>query len=348
MHLLIGAFAAAAFFFLNACSSAAQPAAVSPQTGSTVVATVGDVQITLVDVDERALRRESADFGGLTLAHAMHEARKATLAEMIGTMLIDREAARLGIDAAALTQREIASKVVAPTETDIQTWYDANEERVEHAPLDQVREPIRQLLVRERGAEARQRYLNTLRDNTPVTVTLDPPREQVADAGRPARGTADAPVQVVEFSDFQCPYCQRSLPTIERLLSSYGDRIRIVYRHFPLPNHPDAWPAAEASMCAAEQDKFWPYHDRLFANQDKLSVEGLKQHAADLGLDTKTFNACVDSRKYRDEVQKDVDAGKLLAITGTPAFFINGRLLGGAQPFPAFQELIEDELARRK
>jgi protein-disulfide isomerase len=130
-------------------------------------------------------------------------------------------------------------------------------------------------------------------------------------------------------------------------MKTYGDRVRLVYRHFPLPNHPDAWPAAEASLCAAEQNRFWPYHDRLFGAQDKLSTEGLKQHAAELGLNLPAFNGCVDSRKFQSAVQTDVDAGKELGVTGTPSFFINGRPLGGAQPFDAFQQIIDDELARQ-
>jgi protein-disulfide isomerase len=177
-------------------------------------------------------------------------------------------------------------------------------------------------------------------------VTLSPPREEVSANGRPARGPSDAVVEIIEFSDFQCPFCLRSQPTISQILERYGSSVRLVYRHFPLPNHAQAWPAAEASMCAADQNKFWEYHDRLFANQDKLSVEGLKQHAADLGLNAATFNACLDSRKYEAEVQKDVAAGQELGITGTPAFFINGRLLGGAQPFPVFEQIIDEELKR--
>ena len=126
---------------------------------------------------------------------------------------------------------------------------------------------------------------------------------------------------------------------------TYGEKVRIVFRHFPLRNHNRAAPAAEASQCAHEQDKFWEYHDKLFANQRALSDEDLKKYAAEIGLDTEKFNACYESGKYKDEVQKSAQVGGQLGVTGTPAFFINGRFLSGAQPFPEFQKIIDDELA---
>jgi protein-disulfide isomerase len=169
---------------------------------------------------------------------------------------------------------------------------------------------------------------------------------EVAADGRPARGPENAPVTIIEFSDFECPYCLRAHPTVQQVLSTYGDRVRFVYRHYPLPNHPNARPAAEASACAHEQGKFWPYHDRLFSSAGKLSAADLKQHAVELGLDAAQFNACVDGRKYRADVDADMQVAEKAGVSGTPAFFINGRVLGGAQPFEAFQRVIEDELKR--
>jgi protein-disulfide isomerase len=209
-----------------------------------------------------------------------------------------------------------------------------------------VREPIRNFLAQQRAQAARQAFLDSLKAKVPVRMTLEPPREKVSDAGRPSRGPAQATVEVIEFSDFQCPYCLRAHPIVAQVLQTYGDRIRFVYRNFPLPNHPDARPAAEAGDCAAEQGKFWPYYDRLFDHQDQLSVPDLKQHAAVLGLDAARFTACVDSRKYKNEVDADIAAGNDVGVTGTPAFFINGRPLDGAQPFEAFKAIIDEELAR--
>jgi protein-disulfide isomerase len=348
MRIATGGVCALLLIALNACTSTAQPARPAGAEADVVVATIGGEPITLAELDRQALRRDAADYGGLTLAQALYEARQSALDELVATRLIDAEAKRQGIDGAALAKREILAKIQEPTEADIAAWYRDNQDRVERAPLDAVREPIRQFLLRERGFAAQQQYVNGLKARTAVTISLDPPREEVADAGRPSVGPADAPVQIIEFSDFQCPFCQQSVATIQMVLKEYGDQVRLVYRHFPLPNHPQAWPAAEASLCAADQDRFWPFHDRLFANQDKLSVDALKQHAAELGFDAAAFAACVDSRRHQAAVQADMEAAQALGVTGTPAFFINGRPLGGAQPFPRFKEIIDEELARRQ
>lgn len=173
-------------------------------------------------------------------------------------------------------------------------------------------------------------------------------RISVSEDNDPSVGPSSAKVVLIEFSDFQCPFCLRAQPTVEQLLSTYGDRIRFVYRHYPLPNHPNARPAAEASVCAGEQGKFWPYHDKLFANPSKLADADLKKGAADLGLDASRFNACVDSHKYKSEVDADIRAGEEAGVNGTPAFFVNGRMISGAQPFEVFKRVIEEELELKK
>jgi protein-disulfide isomerase len=332
--------------FLTACSTAAQ----SPrqQAPSDVVATVGSAPITLSDVDERALRQGAGDFGSMTLAQALFEARRTALDEIIGNELISREAKARGVDRETLTRNEIDAKVAAPTEAEVAAWYQANPSRVQGAPLDKVTGPIKTFLLQERTRAARQQYLDGLKARTAVAIMLEPPRLKVADAGRPSRGPARAPVEIIEFSDFQCPFCLRAHPTVAQVLTTYGDRVRVVYRHYPLPNHPNAWPAAEAAACAGEQGKFWEFHDRLFDNQSKLSVADLKQHAAALALDTAKFDACVDTHEYKSDVDADVSAGEEAGVSGTPAFFINGRQLDGAQPFEAFKHVIDEELAGKK
>ena len=310
--------------------------------------TVGGARITLGEVDARALTAPAANFGNLPLGQALYEARRAVLEEMIGNRLIDADAKTRGIERDALVQQEITAKVVAPTDAEVAEWYKANQARVQGATLEQVSAPIRALLTQERTVAARGAYVNRLKASTPVAMTLDPPRVAVSDGGRPAKGPANAPVQIIEFSDFECPFCFRANPTVAQVMSTYGDRVRLVYRHLPLPNHPNARPAAEAAACANDQGRFWEYHDRLFANQSKLSTPDLKQHAADLGLDTAKFNACVDSRRFQKDVDADMDAAQLLGVSGTPHFFINGRALSGAQPFEAFKAVIDEELQRSR
>src|SRR5918993_2701104 len=278
----------AAVVAFAACSTAAQP--VRQQTADDVVATVGALRITLAEVDERALSVPASNFGSLPLSQALYEARRAVLDDMVGSRLIEADAKARGTDPAAVVLQEITSKVTQPTDTDVESWYKANQQRVQGASLEQVAAPIRSLLLQDRTEEARRAFVDRLKASTPVTITLAPPRLAVSDGGRPAKGPANAPIQVIEFFDFECPFCFRANPTIAQVISTYGDRIRLVYRHYPLPNHPNARPAAEASACAADQGKFWAYHDRLFSGRVKLENADLKQHAVEIGLDAAKFN----------------------------------------------------------
>jgi protein-disulfide isomerase len=336
--------AAVALMCLAACSTAAQPA---KQPGSSdTVATVGSTAITLNQVDDVALKQPAAAFGNSRLGQALYLARSAALDELVGNELLDQESKKLGIARPALIEKEIASQVVPPTDADVNAWYQANAARVQGATLDQVRGPIRDLLVEQRTDAARGQFLATLRAKTPVAITLEPPRQEIAVAGHASKGADNAPITMVEFSDFQCPFCQRANPAVDQVLKTYGDKIHFVYRHYPLPNHPDARPAAEAAACAQEQDKFWQYHDQLFANASKLTAKDLKDHAGTIGLDTAKFASCVDSRRYKDKVETDIAEANAAGVSGTPAFFINGRPLEGAQPFEVFQRIIDDELKR--
>jgi protein-disulfide isomerase len=333
-------------FAFAACSGAAQIA--TSQAPTDVVATVGSARLTLAEVDERALTEPAAKFGSLKLAQALYEARRTAIDEMVADKLLNDAAQAAGTDTNALVTKEITSKVTAPTEGEIDAWYKANPARVQGAALDRVREPIRSLLKDERTRTARDQYIDTLKAKTSVRVLLEPPRQKIAAAGRPLRGAADAPVEIVEFADFQCPFCEGAFPTVMQVLNTYGDKVHLVYRHFPLANHPNARPAAEAAACAAEQGKFWPYHDRLFGNQNLLGDNDLKQHAAQLGMDPSKFNACFDSKKYKKEIDDDIAAGSAAGVDGTPAFYINGREINGAQPYENFKRVIDEELQRAR
>jgi len=152
---------------------------------------------------------------------------------------------------------------------------------------------------------------------------------------------------MVEFGDFECPFCKRDEDTVKQLRTKYGDRIKLVYMDFPLPNHPHALDAAKAARCAGEQGKFWQYHDQLFADQSKLALPDLKADAKKLGLDTTKFDACLDQAKYEADVQRDVAEGKRLGVDRTPTFYIDGRMIGDAQQAAKFEEVIGEELAAK-
>ena len=180
-----------------------------------------------------------------------------------------------------------------------------------------------------------------------VQAPQQPSNVQVSADDDPIKGKKDAPVTIIEFSDFQCPYCEKfysqALPSIEDKYIKTG-KVKIIYRDFPLSFHKNAQKSAEASECADEQGKFWEYHNKLFENQNSLAVDNLKQYAKDLGLDAAKFNECLDSGRMANEVQKDLNDGLSYGVSGTPSFFINGVALVGAQPFAAFQQIIEQEL----
>src|SRR5256885_4219035 len=317
--------------FLVACSSSAQQPA-RAQGPSDIVATVGNVSITLADVDMKAMQTPANDFGPTKLVLAIYEARRNAIDEIASEKLIEMEAKTRGVTAAALTDAEITSKIQTVTDADVTAWYNANQSRVQGASLEQVRMPIRNLLIQQRTGIAYQSFVEQLKLKTPVRLSLEPPRQKIATSDSPAQGPANAPIELVEFSDFQCPFCYRAHPTVKQVLNTYGGKIRFVYRNYPLPNHPNARPAAEAAQCANEQGQLWAYHDRLFADQNKLGNDDLKASAAALGLDAGKFNACFDAHKYQARVDADVQAANEAGVNGTPAFFVNGRLLNGAQP----------------
>ena len=187
---------------------------------------------------------------------------------------------------------------------------------------------------------------------TPATQTArrgpDPSRVYpIKTAGSPVKGPSGAPITIAEFSDFQCPFCARVNPTLERVEAVYGDNVRIVWKHFPLPSlHPDAPAAHLASEAANLQGKFWEFHDKLFANQRNLKYDVFVSHAKELGLDVQRFEADFRDLTNKKPVDNDTAEARSMQLTGTPAFFVNGRYLRGAQPFSGFAKLINEELTR--
>jgi protein-disulfide isomerase len=175
--------------------------------------------------------------------------------------------------------------------------------------------------------------------------TPQPTVVQVSADDDTPKGSPSAQVKIIMFSDYECPFCSRVEPTIDQIVETYGDKVVIYFRDFPLSFHANAQKAAEASECAGEQGKFWEMHDKLFENQQALDVASLKQYAADLGLNTATFNSCLDNGDMASEVQKDFSDGQAAGVSGTPTAFVNGKKLVGAQPFSAFKPLIDTELA---
>lgn len=197
--------------------------------------------------------------------------------------------------------------------------------------------------VPEEGAPPTPPQSQVENPNEPPQVT----RYTIPVDDDPAIGPEDAPITIVEFSDYECPFCQRwHTEVYERLLETYPEEVRLVYRDFPLTSiHPNANSAAYAANCAREQDVFWEYHDKLFGMELGLSTDAYQEYASQLGMDIEAFSECLDSDRYQEEVQADFDFAANLGVRSTPTFFINGIAVVGAQPFEVFQQVIEQELA---
>ena len=283
----------------------------------------------------------------LELRQREDQLRRKGLEELIAQALLDRESAARGVSVAELTRTEITNKArVSPAEA--KQFYEANRARFDGVGEAEAIQQIVTGLGRQRQGERRAAFALELRDKYPVEVRLEPFRLDVGTGDGPVRGSADAPVTIVEFSDFQCPYCVRARPALKRVRDVYGDDVRFAFRHFPLAFHQQAQKAGEAASCAGDQDRFWEMHDRLWANSSKLRPADLKEHASALGLDTEVFTQCLDSGRYASLVEEDAREGARLGVSGTPAFFINGRPLVGAQPFEVFARVIDDELERAR
>ena len=203
---------------------------------------------------------------------------------------------------------------------------------------------IADAMRRRRIAVRRTDFIKELRAAAGVHVNLQPPRVQVEATG-PSRGSASAPVTIVEFSDFECPFCGRAVETLQQVEKTYGDRVRIVFRDYPLIMHRTAKRAAEAAHCADEQGKFWAMHDRLFSKGGPITDADIARFAQQAKLDQNAFETCLGSGKYKEAWKPSQDEGTRVGVTSTPSFFINGRMIVGAPPYEAFARIIDEELA---
>jgi protein-disulfide isomerase len=328
---------AAALASLPALCAAQQP---SPRPGAEhAVALVGDVPVTPADLDAFAKDRLTR------LRNEEYTIRRQALDDLVGRMLLEKEAARRGITVAALMQTEIEAKAAPVTEDQKRAVFESAPSRFGGMNENQALAQIEANLKQGRLADARRRFVGDLRKRAGVTILLSAPRAAVDAARGPSKGSAAAPITIVEFSDFQCPYCRKGADTLKRIEERYGDKVRIVFRDFPLPMHKDAPKAAEAAACANAQNQFWAMHDKLFAAQSNLQVPDLKRVARDLGLNAAEFDQCLDSGRFESQWQQNRAEGQKFGVSATPTFFINGRMVTGALPYEAFTDIMEEELA---
>jgi protein-disulfide isomerase len=280
----------------------------------------------------------------------LYQMKRQALDSMVMKRIVEAKAKAAGKTAEEFVKSELVDKMPPPTDAEIQQVYDAAKAQGRDLPpMAQVKETIVRFIQQQKAQAAAQAYYDKLKAEAKVEILLAPyraPRQNVEAKG-PSRGPANAPVTIVEFSDFECPYCGRGEETVAEVVRVYGDKVRVVYRDLPLPMHANAPKAAEAAHCAGEQGKYWEMHAKLFANQRALEIPALKGYAKDLKLDQAKFDKCLDSGATAALVEEGRKAGTELGITGTPAFFVNGVMISGAQPFDAFKEIIDVELAQK-
>ena len=247
-----------------------------------------------------------------------------------------------------LLKQEVEDKVTEPTQSEIELMYEQFKSRLQGMDLASASPLIREQLLRQKQGERFQVYIEELKTKYNVKITLpypDLPRQEVSADDDPFLGTDGAPIEIIQFAEFQCPYCGKVGDTMEKLLAEYPGKLKIVYRDFPLGFHDRAIPAAIAANCAGEQDKYWDMHGILMKNQTKLQDTDLAGFAKEVGVDMDKWSTCLKDPAQEAEVKKDMEDASAVGVTGTPAFFINGVLLSGAVPFDQFKSIIDKELA---
>jgi protein-disulfide isomerase len=316
-----------------------------------IVATLDHDQITAQDLDTRTaakLAQQQKDYDRRAAALRLaFERSQAAYRDRQLSKLMDEHVLALEAKAKHTTPEALLAAQKGPviSDAEVRAFYDQRRAEI-NQPFESAAPKIRELLEKSSSEDIRRRYLDSLRTEYHAVTLLEPLREAVA-ANGPVRGPPDAPVTIVEFSDFQCPFCGRLEPVLVRVLAKYPTEVRLVYRNYPLPElHPQAEKAAEASLCARDQGKFWEMHDQMFADQQSLGVDDLKDKARRLGLDAGKFAQCLDSGQMRSAVEVDVKDGDALGIQGTPASFIDGRFVSGAAEESELAAIIDDELRR--
>jgi protein-disulfide isomerase len=315
----------------------ASPAA--PSASAEVVAQIDGVPILGRDLDERAERRLSR------LRQEEYEIRSQALEEMISERLLEKEAKTRGITTEGLLRDEVDQQLPEPDPKLVAELYEQNKARFPGKTKDEVGVEIRKALKDRARAERRADLQRRLRAKSKVEVALQAPRTDMpVPAAAPVLGPNDAPVTIVQFTDYQCPFCHRAQATIDAVMSRYAGKVQLVHRDFPLDGHPQAFPAARAARCAGEQGKFWDYYRSLMTSPGSMADADLRARATTLKLDPAAFTACLSSDRNDAVIRESVEAGIRAGVSGTPAYFINGRMITGARPFEAFQEIIEGEL----
>lgn len=327
-------FLALGLFFLNGCTGSKSDPVVAEFNGVKVKASEAFTQVKtrLFDLEEEVYRT-----------------KEQAINDYVDQKILEMEAQKQKLSREELLEKEVGT--VATKEVSDQEINDflsskglsLNDKRIK-------KDDVKEYLKFRQKFEKQQQYVAKLREAARVKILVaepEAPKMTVTTEGQPTWGSSKAPVTIVEFSDFQCPFCARAVPIIEKIKQEYGpEKVRFVFHHLPLPNHNRALPASLAASCANEQGKFWEMHNLLFENQAKLEDSDIKSYAKKLGLDDAKFGECYDKKAHMDRIEASRKEGEKIGISATPSFVINGVLLQGAQPFERFKEKIDRALKK--
>lgn len=309
----------------------------SPDNNNAAVAEIDGAKITLAQFEQK---HPAALFQA---RNAFYEAEKKAIDDYIEEYLLERAAQKEHLTIADLLEKHVNSTIAKdPDDEALRVYFeglDTNE------TFETVRGKIREHLRERRIAKAKATYLQSLRKDARIELTLAPPRAMVSLDNTPVRGSATAPLLLVEYADYECPYCQQIQPDLTKLEAEYKGKLAFAYKDVPLPMHSRAQKAAEAAHCAGVQNKYWDYHDLLLATKE-LEIPQLKTKARQLGLDGKAFDACLESGEQAGLIRAQLGEAQALGIQGTPSFFLNGRFYSGSLPIEKLREAVEEELKR--
>jgi len=335
MKYYIGLILAASTLFLSGCSDT--------KTGDPVVAEFNGNKIKASEAFAQIKTRL------FDLEEELYRTKEQALNEYVDQKILEAEAKKQNLSKEQLLEKEAGA--TAPSEVSDQEINDFSASKGLSLSDKRIKkEDVKEYLKFRQKFEKQQQYVTKLREAAKVKVLLaepESPKVTVAVEGQPTWGSSKAPVTIVEFSDFQCPFCARAVPTLERIKQEYGpEKVRLVFHHLPLPNTPRALPASLAASCANDQGKFWEMHNLLFENQGKLEDTDLKGYAKKLELDETKFTECYDKKAHLEKVEASKKVSEKVGISATPSFVINGVLIQGAQPFERFKEKIDRALKK--
>ncbi len=321
------------------------PSADAEPAPDAVVASWAGGQLTygqlMEDVKGRLIKQE------IEYLNERYSTLRRAIDSKINESLLEAEAKQRGLEGADALAEKIQAENSTVTDAEISSFYDENKNRFRGKPLEQVKEAVSAQLLKSKQGEAMNNLVEQLRNQANVDVALEAPelpRLEVAVGVNPPRGPETAPITIIEFADYECPYCSRGYSTMKEVMEKYDGKVKWYFRDFPLSFHRNAVSYSVAASCAGEQGKYWEMHDAILDNQKGLADGGLEGLAGKIGIDVAAFTACAGDTARNKQVMQDMTDGQAVGVSGTPAYFINGIMISGAQPFENFESIIEREL----